>query len=494
VPVRVRVPLLAVLVVGPFVLAFLSGGYYDKPRLWAGLVSCALVVVAAIASKRPLPASAPGRVALAGLALLAAWTALSISWAPLSTPAVADTDRLLLYAAFFAAALAVLDLRGAIRALEPALALGALAVVLYGLSERLLPGVFELARDVLADGRLSRPLTYYNTMGTVAALGAVLVARVAGDATRATWMRTTAAACAPVLGLGVFLPLSRGAYAALAVGLLLLVLLARDRAQLRALAVIIPAGLLVSLAAGFMDGVRTLDGALASREREGAAMLALLVVLGAVAAVLQRRFARTEAGVSAPMPLSRRVRVALVAGFVVLSVGGIALIALVNEHRPLPTGADTARLTSVESNRYDYWPVALRAFADHPLEGLGSGGFQVAWLREREIPEGAFDAHSLYLETAAELGLVGLAALALFLVGVGWGAVRAYARDPVAATGLAAGVAVWAVHAGLDWLWEMPAVTLPALLLAAGLLRLAETPDRAPPGAEEQRTAVYAAA
>src|SRR4051794_20393815 len=139
---------------GPFVLAFKSGGYFDEPRLYAGLVACALVAIAAIVSPRPLPRARPGRLALAGLALLAIWVALSILWAPLSTPAVADADRLLLYLAGFTAALALLDTRAAVRALEPAVALGCLAVVAFGLSERVLPGVFTLHHDASAFGRL----------------------------------------------------------------------------------------------------------------------------------------------------------------------------------------------------------------------------------------------------------------------------------------------------------------------------------------------------
>ena len=39
------------------------------------------------------------------------------------------------------------------------------------------------------------------------------------------------------------------------------------------------------------------------------------------------------------------------------------------------------------------------------------------WLRERTIPERVADAHSLYVETASELGLIGLAALALLIGG-----------------------------------------------------------------------------
>ena len=40
--------------------------------------------------------------------------------------------------------------------------------------------------------------------------------------------------------------------------------------------------------------------------------------------------------------------------------------------------------------------------------------------------------------------------------------------------GLIAALALWAVHAGVDWDWEMPALTLVALLIAAALSGPAE--------------------
>jgi O-antigen ligase len=88
------------------------------------------------------------------------------------------------------------------------------------------------------------------------------------------------------------------------------------------------------------------------------------------------------------------------------------------------------------------------------------------------------DAHSLYAETAAELGLFGLIALGLFLGGVGWAAVAAFRSAHVEATGPAVVAAVWALHAGIDWLWEMPAVALVALACAARLVVLADEDDR----------------
>jgi O-antigen ligase len=88
------------------------------------------------------------------------------------------------------------------------------------------------------------------------------------------------------------------------------------------------------------------------------------------------------------------------------------------------------------------------------------------------VADPARDAHSLPLETLAELGLVGFALLAAWAVGVIRAAARAWRAQPAAAAGLAAALLVWAVHACLDWDWEMPALTLVALLLAAALVGL----------------------
>ena len=52
------------------------------------------------------------------------------------------------------------------------------------------------------------------------------------------------------------------------------------------------------------------------------------------------------------------------------------------------------------------------------MAGTGAGGFAVEWRRQPDRNERAADAHSFYIETLAELGLVGAALLALFLGGV----------------------------------------------------------------------------
>ena len=174
------------------------------------------------------------------------------------------------------------------------------------------------------------------------------------------------------------------------------------------------------------------------------------------------------------MPLAPLRAAAL--GLLAVAVAGTLLAVAQAERRG---GADTpeagaGRLASVQSNRYDYWRVALRSFGDHPLLGEGSGGFRVVWLRERPYREAVRDAHSLYLETAAELGIAGLACLLALFGGIGAGAVRARRRAGPGTAPAIAGVATWAVHAGLDWDWELPALSLLALVLAARLLATIE--------------------
>jgi O-antigen ligase len=111
---------------------------------------------------------------------------------------------------------------------------------------------------------------------------------------------------------------------------------------------------------------------------------------------------------------------------------------------------------------------------------VGRGGFRVEWLRERSIDEVVVDAHSLYLETAAELGLVGLAALALLIAGLAAAVRRLYRSDAALAVGPAAVLAAYALHAGVDWDWEMPALTLPVLVIGGmALSRVALSEPRA---------------
>ena len=94
-----------------------------------------------------------------------------------------------------------------------------------------------------------------------------------------------------------------------------------------------------------------------------------------------------------------------------LVCAGLALAIAVGsrETSGVPLSGGAGRLVTFQSDRYDYWRVALEAFAHEPLIGVGAGGWAVWWLRHRPYASGVVDAHSLELQTLAELGLIGFA-------------------------------------------------------------------------------------
>jgi hypothetical protein len=459
-----------VLLGGPTALAFFSGGYFDEARAWAGLGVWLLVAVAVAARAGPFPRSRASWVTLTGLSLLAAWTLASIAWAPEAGAAYHAGQLVVLYLGTLLAAILLLRPPATWLWVEPALALGAVVVIGYGVSERMLPGVLSFARSVSAQGRLEQPLTYWNAMGELAALGLVLCARLVGAVERPTWIsRAAAAACAP-LGLGLYLSFSRGAIFACVAGLVALLVAAPTRAQLRAVAVSLTAGVVAAAVAGPFRGVSDLAGALGVRERQGAIVLAVLVILMAGAAILQPVLVGSEAGDRLRLP--RRAPWLALA----LICAGLAVAILVGakESTKAPLSAGASRLTTFQSNRYAYWDVALRAFTSQPLHGVGAGGWAVWWLRYRTVNEFAQDAHSLPLQTAAELGLVGLVFLGMLCGGLAVAARRAHRAAPAVAAGPIAALAVYAAHAPLDWDWQMPAVTLVAVVLAGMVVGVSE--------------------
>jgi len=347
-----------------------------------------------------VPASTAGRVAVASLLGLAGWTALSLHWAPLGEAAREDVWRMALYAGALPLAAAAFRERSVARALEVALALLALVVVGYGLLGDI--GVLDLTSSFAADGRLDQPLSYWNAMGALAAVGVVLCVRIAVDRTRPAPLRVSAIVVLLPLLAGLYLTYSRGALAAVALGLVALVLVVPEARPLWARA-------------------------------------------------------------------GRRWRLVVGWGAVVVLAGALVLVA-VDRASPPARGATAQRFADIGSNRADYWRVAVDSFASTPLQGVGTAGFRVEWLRERDVAEGAVDAHSLYLETAAELGLVGLMLLAAFAGGVAVCARRLTSEDVALAAGLCAALTVLVLHAGIDWDWDLPALGLMSLLLAGAVI------------------------
>ena len=117
------------------------------------------------------------------------------------------------------------------------------------------------------------------------------------------------------------------------------------------------------------------------------------------------------------------------------------------------------------------WQTGWHDARAHPWLGSGAGSYERYWMQHRPVAFKVRDVHSLYLETLAELGPVGLALLLVALAAPLAAAVLARAK-PLVPLVLGAYVA-YLVHAAVDWDWEVPAVTVAALLCGAALLAFA---------------------
>ena len=161
------------------------------------------------------------------------------------------------------------------------------------------------------------------------------------------------------------------------------------------------------------------------------------------------------AAVALPLAWGRR-RLAMS----VAAVVGLALALVLT----LPTLSLADDLAPHAGNRVWYWHVAWQEVSEAPVAGRGAGTCELSWLEEQPISESVLDAHSLYVETLAELGLVGLGLLALALAPPLGAAFRG------ASAAAAGGYVAFLFHAGVEWDWEMPAVTVAGLLCGATLL------------------------
>ena len=197
--------------------------------------------------------------------------------------------------------------------------------------------------------------------------------------------------------------------------------------------------------------------------------------------------------------LSRRTMLGV--AIVVICTGAIALVRVggpggaIREfsHAAPSVKADRSRrLFSLSgSSRAQYWHVAWRDYQQHPWLGSGAGSFQREWLRSRPADLPVLDAHSLYLETLAELGPVGLGLLAALLA-LPFAAGLISRKQPLAAPAFG-GYVAYLVHAAQDWDWELPAVTLAGLGCAVVLLILAGHEPRRPLGRRARVAGIGAA-
>jgi O-antigen ligase len=468
-------------------LAFDSGGY--EPTSWGWSAALLLLVSAAalVVGARRL---APLELALPeSLAALAAWIWLSLAWTSDVSQTIREGERALVYVAA-ATGLLLVGRRSRVFGLVASLAAAITAVCAFALATRLFDpggGAFQVvSTDPQAGFRLARPLGYSNALAILAVIGILLALGLALRA-RLPLARALASSALVVLAPTLYFTYGRGAWLGLAAGLVALVAIERDRLEmlLRALALGVAPAVAVFLAS--RTAPLTADPqSVAAAAHDGRRLAVAIAALAVAAAFVPQVAARARVGTRGRrrlLPVAVLL-VVVAAAVALVRVGGPEAAARRTYHAfnaPAPlVGQDASgRLFSLSgSNRSEYWRVAWREWRDHPELGGGAGSYQRFWLRHRSNDLPVRDAHSLYLETLAELGPLGLVLL-LCALSVPLVAVRPARGSPLAAGALGA-YAAFLVHAGIDWDWEMPAVTLAALACGVALLLAAR-------GTEERR-------
>ena len=439
-------------------LGVADGGYF--PTEW-GLATLGFALVAVtVLVVAETPSLGRRQLAfLAGLALLAGWAALSALWSAGAGAQVLQAERGVLYLAAAAAALLLLAVPGTAPGLLGGVVAGAVGLSLYGLGTRLFPG--HLGGAYHPSGyQLTEPIGYANAVAILGVVGILLCLGFAAHGT--VPVRVAAATSLVVLLPTLYFTVSRGATGALVAGVIVLAIVDPDRRRLLARSAPLAApAVLAVLVSSWFPALTTHGAELEDLRHEGVQFALVLLVLVAVAAGAALVVGQGETR----LRVSPRVLVpaAIVAGLVVAPLAAVAV-----------TRSD-GLLSLAGTGRGDWWPIAATMVADEPLLGTGAGSFEARFVREGSPGLPARDAHNLYLETLAELGPAGfallLATLALPLAAIR--RVRGSAFVPAAAAAYVA----YLLHAALDWTWEIPVATVPALFCAAAILAAARGPD-----------------
>jgi O-antigen ligase len=479
-------------------LALAGGGFEVGSRQVAGLAAW-LVVVALIllgtASRATLARPVYWAAGLiGGLSLLSAMSSL---WSGSVELSVIEADRVLAYLGFFLAALLIAQTDKRRQRFAEGLVIAVTLVAFLGLASRLLPHVLVVGDSFLTSPRLAYPLGYWNANGAVFGIA---VALLLWTSRRAAWSgrRWLSAAALPAVLLALYFTYSRGGLLALLIAVGCTIALSRDRLWLLATLAIGAIGALPAVLA--VQARRSLADGLTNQAAVDQGVAVLLILLAGTALALALfaalRWAERREGrlTGRALELSRNPRLlkgvaalaAVVAIGAAIAIGGRAWDQFSSSDVQFPNQPEQHFSEFSGAGRHDFFRVATDALGEKPLLGTGAGTYEFAWERHRSIALPVHDAHSLYLEAFAELGVVG-GLLVLALVGTllwtgfsAWRAAPHPQRERYAA--LFAVTLAFAVVAGLDWFWEIAGISAvfflaSGVLVAARCAQLALPPD-----------------
>ncbi len=461
-----------------------DGGYDADTWYWGALVMVALLTAVLVGrGLRSVRISRAGRVALIAFALYVAWSYLSISWAGSPGDALQGSNRALLYLVVFATMLVLpWTVGGALIALVTfVVGVGVIGIVL----------LFRLASAdhvaaLVIGGRLAAPTGYFNSTAAIFTIDALTAIALASRRELPGLLRGAliAFACAG-LQLAVIVQ-SRGWLFTLPLVAIVAIVLARDRLRVAAAAVIPVAATVAPIHRLLHVYSATAPGSALDHAASRAGHAALLLCALAFLVATLIAWGESLMPERQPRPAPRRVIGAVVIALTVVAVGAGGLAATHGDpfgfvsrqwsgfSHPETTSTGS-HFTDVGSGRYDFWRVSLDAFLTHPIGGLGQDNFDNYYVARRRTSEEPSWTHSLELRLLTHTGLVGFLLFAAFLIAAIVAALRGRARPGLAGAVAAAALmpfVVWLIHGSVDWFWEFPALSGPALgfLAVAGAL------------------------
>jgi O-antigen ligase len=503
---------LVMLVPGPLVtyFGFEDGGFYPTPQAYVGVLLAVLVAATTVIDRRgDLRRNRPLQLVTLVFSAYAAWILVSVAWSHAPLRAVSEFDLTLLYLLSLVLYGSSVTSPRRLRWLVRSLAVGAFLVCLAGLLSRTLPDLYSIPAG-LETQRLNYPVTYWNALGLLASLGMILCLGLTSDDREPWLVKGLSAFAVPVFAATLLLTFSRGAIAAGIVGIVVYVVLARSRSLFGGLLAVAPTAAVALHAAYDATALAEPTYASAAAIPQGHELAVVVGACSLAAAVVRWLMIPADRLLIAStwrIPLDKPARRATGAVAVVLACL-VALAAglphrLTTEYHDFVTGDALPGVAQVRDRltepgadgRIAIWRVAMRAFDTQPLHGTGAGTFPLVWETHRPAGYQIVNAHSLYIENLSNLGIVGLGLLVCVLL-LGFVGIARRLRGPdraLYATGFAVAL-TWAVHAGVDWDWQMPVVSLPAFMLAGAAFARRRPSSAAPMpatpgGAAGQRSA-----
>ena len=440
-------------------LALDGGGFDVVVRDQVGIVVWAAIAFGFVTGIFPRGRLSTGAwVALGGLGVLTALTAVAHSWTESDEATSLELTRVVQYLGIVTLAYLAFD-RHTWQGAAIGFASAALVIPFFALGARFFPHVFvdDVARAFHSD-RLSYPLDYWNAVSCWGAMAIAIGLCVSAHGPRR--FRAAALATIPVASLSIYLTFSRFGAVAAATAFLAALAVSRNRWTV-AVNALVAAGMSAAaiLIASQQSEIQHATG------NAGAGDVIVILLLGGAACAVVASLSGEADG----LRLSRRgARRVVGAAALVTVLSAAALHAPISRgwhqftHSGNPSGS-TARFTSLGGDRYAYWRAAYHAFESNPGRGIGPGSFEFYLSRNATSDQLIRNPHSLYLQKLAELGLAGFVAIVVALAGLLWGAIEARRRwitetDLAAGGGLLAAFVVFVVYAGVDWMWEMGAI------------------------------------